>query len=344
MTRAKKTIIGFLAIGLVSLPVAYFIGNHLLGTYSEQALSVIAKRGKRHGVLIQEPKFEQAKISGIRAARWTDVSARLQFPESEGFDPNRIFNVQIGQIELWLAGGGTVVLEAHDIAIESVEKDGSSGSADEVRSDRIFAQEFQCQFEMDLFNPMPGLVNVLPELVGLMKAGATQIPVVTEGLLEFSLKGKTVKARIRVAQVEEGQTLVLDSEDIRPVSDLFDEALTDSELELISIYPLRAARLLRIKDDAESTARAAHSRDGQVPQDAFRHVLWSFLLTNKYGAAFAELVTDAHEQGDTGNSPAERDMDYHNNAIGRRYAEEKMRRKQILSRVQNDASVIREPR
>lgn len=191
---------------------------------------------------------------------------------------------------------------------------------------------------------MPGLENILSELVELMKAGTTRVPIVAEGQLEFSLKGECRKVGIQVARVEGEQTLVLAAQDLRLVSELFDESLTDAEIELISTYPLRIAQLLRIKDDAESTAKTAKIQNEQIPQDAYRHVLWSFLLTNKYGAAFAQRVTDAHEQGDTGNTPAEREMDYHNNAIGRQYAEQKVRRNRLLKRVVSDADVIREPR
>ena len=286
MTRAKKTLLGLLIVVLLLVPVAYFVGNYLLSAYSQKAMSAIANRGKKHGVVIEEPNFEQAKIAGIRTARWTDLRARLRFPDNEAFDPNRTFDVHVGQVELWLSGSGEVTLEAGDITVNSVAAAAHNQeppAAGDPRGERIEAQRFRCQFQMELFNPLPGLVDVLPELVGLMKAGATQIPVVTEGVLEFSLKGTNVKARIQVARVEGGQTLVLAEDDLRSVSALFDEGLTDAEIGLISTYPLRAAQLLRVKNDSESSAKSAHQRDQGVPQDAYRHVLWSFLLTNKYG-------------------------------------------------------------
>jgi hypothetical protein len=347
MTRVKKITIGLSVVVLLLLTVIFFVGNHLLNSYSRQAMTAIAKRGKKHGVAIAEPSFEQARISGIRTARWTDLRARLQFPDNEAFDPNRSFDVHVSQVEIWLSGGGQVDLEAHDVTV--VARNGNVDkqalpAAEDPKSERIHAGRFYCRFEMDVLNPLPDLINVLPELVGLMKAGATQIPIVTEGELEFTLKGQVVKTGIWAAEVEGGQALVLRAEDLRPISSLFDEALTDAEIDLVSIYPLRAAQLLRIKDDAESTARAAYERDDQVPQDAYRHVLWSYLLTNRYGRQFAQRVTDAHEQGETGNTPAEREMDYHNNAIGRGYSEHKVRRTQILTRVQSDESVLRSPR
>lgn len=107
MTRAKKILgCSLIALLLLLLLVAYFVGNHLLDGYSRQAFPVLAKRSKRHGVIIEEPSFEQARISGIRTARWTNLRARIQFPQSEAFDPNRVFDVHVGQAELWLTGGG----------------------------------------------------------------------------------------------------------------------------------------------------------------------------------------------------------------------------------------------
>lgn len=55
--------------------------------------------------------------------------------------------------------------------------------------------------------------------------------------------------------------------------------------------------------------------------DALRHCLWSALLTYQVGERYAKLLTDAHEtQGFIvdPNDRLDRDMDLHNNAVGRR--------------------------
>ena len=88
----------------------------------------------------------------------------------------------------------------------------------------------------------------------------------------------------------------------------------------------------------------ARERDGSVPEDAYRHVLWSYLLTQEFDAEFAEKVTDAHEIGSTTNTEAEHRMDYNNNAVGRRYAAEGVAEPEVLSRVRRDPAVIRQPR
>ena len=346
MTRAKKLLSYSLIALLGLLLVAYLTANWLLDSYSREALPALAQRAERQGVVISDPQFAHARIAGVRTARWTDLAGQLQFSHSDAFDPDQTFEVHVGQADLWLLGGGQATLEARDISVDSTdtsaEEPGAPANAPTQR-EQIRAERFRCQFELDLFHPLPSLEQTLPELMRLLQAGATQMPVETEGTLEFTLKNTPVKARIRVDQIEGGQALVIVPEDLRPISKLFDEALTEAETELIATYPLRVAKLLRIKDDAETTSEAAKRRDDQVPQDAYRHVLWSFLLTRQYGAPFAERVTDAHEQGDTGNTPAEREMDLHNNAIGRRWAEQDLRRKQILERVLSDPDVIGEP-
>lgn len=346
MTRTKKILSYSLFALLALLLVAYLTANWLLDSYSRKALPVLAQRANRQGVVISEPSFDRARIAGIRTARWTNLAGEVQFTQSEAFEPDKTFAVHVGQADLWLSGGGQATLEAHDITVDSLDDsaDESGGSVDaQTQGEQIRAERFRCQFELDVFHPLPSLQQTLPELMRLIQSGATPMPVETEGVLEFTLKKAPVQVRIRVDQVEGGHALVIVPEDLRPVSERFDEALTEAEIELIATYPLRVAQLLRIKDDAETTAANAKKGDDQVPQDAYRHVLWSFLLTRQYGAPFAERVTDAHEQGDTGNTPAESEMDYHNNAIGRRWAEQNLRRNEILSRVLSDPDVIREP-
>ena len=81
-----------------------------------------------------------------------------------------------------------------------------------------------------------------------------------------------------------------------------------------------------------------------IPEDAYRHVLWSYLLTKRFGPVFARHVTDAHEEGDPTDTAADHIMDYHNNAIGRQYALKHYRKDEILDRVLSDPNVIRTPR
>ena len=66
--------------------------------------------------------------------------------------------------------------------------------------------------------------------------------------------------------------------------------------------------------------------------------------TLEFGPEFAERVTDAHEEGRTGNTPAQRRMDYANNDVGRGLALEGFPEDAILEFVRTAPSVVRRPR
>ena len=161
------------------------------------------------------------------------------------------------------------------------------------------------------------------------------------GELSFMLKGREVTTRLGVAQEGPWHELQIVVDDLKALASMFDEPFTDAEYELVASMPLRTPRLLRIRDDAASTAKLEHGDDETVPEDAYRHVLWSFLLAKAFGADVAERVTDSHEQGDWGSTNAAREMDLNNNGIGRRYAAEDVRREDILQKVRTDPLVIR---
>ena len=78
-----------------------------------------------------------------------------------------------------------------------------------------------------------------------------------------------------------------------------------------------------------------------VPEGSYRHILWNYLLTRQFGAEFAKKVTDAHEIGDReGESDAIHRVDFHNNAIGIRYALEGIPEAEVLPRVLSDRNVV----
>lgn len=346
MSRTRKIVASIAVVLLLMVVAAYFVGNYLLDSYSRQFMSALAKRGKKHGVVVTDPQFVSSRIAGLSSARWTGLFAELQFPNSAAFDPEKKFEFRARQLDAWLAGDGMVTVQATDLQLATKDPAGNQDNTgqDQTLEETVNSKVFQCTFPMELSNPMPGLEEVLGKVVELIQSGATTLPLTSKAVLEFTMNGKPMRLGMGIEQQGELHALVLSKSDLQEVSQHFQEELTDAEVGVLAEYPLRAAQLLRMKDDAESTSFKAKQADDSVPQDAYRHVLWSYLLTNKYGADFAKRVTDAHEEGDTGNTPAERDMDFNNNAVGRELAQAKVRRVDILKRVKTDPEVIREAR
>ena len=132
--------------------------------------------------------------------------------------------------------------------------------------------------------------------------------------------------------------------DVRRISKMLHEELTETETRLVSTHPFLAPALFKTRNYARTRSEAAHAKDATVPEKAYRHLLWSFLLTKEFGPGFAQQVTDSHEIGAVKpNTEAEHRMDYNNNKVGRCYAQAGYAEDMLLELVRADAQVVRAP-
>lgn len=105
--------------------------------------------------------------------------------------------------------------------------------------------------------------------------------------------------------------------------------LTDSEKKLCIRYPFDALKVNTAKNIATSQTETKFGFNGLGDRsDAFRHGIWNAEMTVLIGKEKAELFATAHEDKDvTGNESdgyskaAHRDMDLHNNEVGRTIGE-----------------------
>ena len=340
MPRAKK-IAGFsLVVLLLLLAVAYVWVNGALDRMSRRAASQLVELADRKGVEVVDPDFASVRLSGIASATWSDLSATVKLTEAETVVSERPWEVHIDHVTAnWSARDPTLISADH-ITIDAAKLD----QDDDAPQRQVELRGFRYQVDLSLSNPRPAVRQVVSELVRLISQGNTSRPFEVSGKIVFTLRGEPAEVKAQAVGKNDAYMVLLDRDDVAPLSNRFDERLTEAEVDIICAKPLRAMRLLEIKESAESAARRANELDATVPQDAYRHVLWSYLLATAYGEPFAKEVGDAHESGETGNTPAERQMDLHNNAIGRRYAAENVKRSDVLSRVMSDANVRREPK
>lgn len=119
-----------------------------------------------------------------------------------------------------------------------------------------------------------------------------------------------------------------DEEDAKGIIDIWN-ALTESEKKLCIRYPFDALKVNTAKNIATNQTEIKFGRSGLGDKsDAFRHGIWNAEMTILIGKEKAELFATAHEDKDvTGTEPdgfpktAHRDMDLHNNEIGRNLGE-----------------------
>lgn len=185
--------------------------------------------------------------------------------------------------------------------------------------------------------------HVLGEARALAREGACALPLSFAGEVTFALDDVSHTLPLETESTAAGSALVIPPGALVALSTQLDPAapLRPVSARVLSRHPLAVPSLFRIQRRASETARSAIVEDPTVPEDAYRHVLWSYLMTRVHGAELAEAVGDAHEEGDTGNSAAEKAMDLNNNAAGRRYALATIPEDQLLDKVRTDPAVIR---
>ncbi|WP_018968713.1 DUF6973 domain-containing protein [Rubritalea marina] len=156
-------------------------------------------------------------------------------------------------------------------------------------------------------------------------------------------RGELVDVLLYTEKLKDGaRRLRFKREDLEKLAAKSDVRLSSDTLDILSDFPLRVPFIMLITHDAKSSAATMRQGNKAYPEDAHRHITWSYHLTKEFGPAFAKRVTDSHETLD-GNTPNERKMDYHNNAVARELVAEGVRAEQLSDIILNDPRVIRDP-
>ena len=115
-----------------------------------------------------------------------------------------------------------------------------------------------------------------------------------------------------------------DKRDIRGITDIWN-SLTESEKRLCIRYPFDALKVNTARKIATEQTERKFGYSGLGDRsDAFRHGIWNAEMSILIGSKKAELFATAHEDKDVTGvesdgypKTAHRDMDLHNNEVGR---------------------------
>lgn len=198
------------------------------------------------------------------------------------------------------------------------------------------------RFPVYLKSPETSAKEILAQIKMLFHENDTPINLDLRANAWLGIDGKEVKVGLFTIR-KNGQThLRLNSDDVYKASQSFDLDLAPKEAEIISNYPNKVPTMIKITRDAKRISKDATTAQHSFPEDAFRHIYWSYHLTRSLGAELAKKITDAHETA-PGNTDAEHRMDYHNNAIAQKYAREILSTDELKNRALNRPEIIRTP-
>jgi hypothetical protein len=349
MGKNMKKLLLFLAMGLVVLAVCGIVAaNFVLEKATEKALEYVAAEGAARGVKVEFARFEDVGLKGFHTVRWRNFVAIIDAPRYISLVPGEKVVLAMGEMTLDLTRlpKGVAAITADDMGAR-VQK-GFVPAENDVQIEGIDRGQLIAELPLDVtgMENLAASLQAAPQMVlQFLEDGKTRIPFGFRGRSTFKIGGSVEQAEIRTQKRGGYYALVMAPEDLRKIAAKLKSDLTEEEIRLVSLRPLLAPALFKITNHARAQAAAAYARDATVPEDAYRHVLWSFLLAREFGPAFAEQVTNAHEIGSIQfNTEADHRMDYNNNRVGRDYAKAGYAEGQILQMVRTAPEVIRAPR
>ncbi len=341
MLRFLSSLIIILALIAAGL---YLASGIVLKPLIQKALLTAADQSSSgYGVTLQSPDIASAKWKLPATIHIENFSAKLHFIEPQEDIPESL-DVSSKRILLSVINfdDRLIGVRIEGLAVDFPQAEASSGKHKKIEAIAHF------KTRLDFTEPQKAarqIETLVKDLLRFIRTGKSKTPIEFQGTAAFELNGQTAQGRLRTDRVLEESTLVMDREDLKNfVSKHLTEPLTDAEIELIAEYPLRAPNLLKIRDNSQADARAAKEKSPGVPEDAYRHVLWSYRLTKAYGEVFSKQATDAHEQKSPGeNFDAENKKDLQNNALGRRYAMVGFEESSLLAMIIDNAAPAAPP-
>lgn len=313
--------------------------------FSQQRVMHIREEAVDHGVKLQNLKFRCAGLAALNTLRWKSISGQIEIASDVDFSKPRSFSVRVRCLDaIWVGLFPPLFeIQASGIQIQSdvvAETLGDqSGHAEKIDQGMLRFQTVYTPWNPGKARREAGAL--FHKLLELVHKGKTSLVLDFKAAAFFEIRGTPIQAGIESRRIQGVTFLRMPAQDLITISAVLDEGLTSQEIRILSENPILAPQLLKIRNYARTTAYRAGKNDASVPKDAYRHVLWSYLLTREFGEAFSEKVTRAHEiNAVLDNTAAQSQMDFKNNAVGRQYARLGYEESTLLKHLIKDPAVI----
>jgi hypothetical protein len=352
----RKRIIKILVFLTIIVGIIYIGVNLLLDVFSNEAIHYVVENMKVPGLELGEVSFQTARISSFKAATWEDFGMTATIASSGVSKLARRIRMDVEEATAEAAGlfGGHFIirLKGLNLSMEIV----TEGDPVAGQSPPTLLQDcsLTVPVRVDILDRARAVSQIRKFASDMMKfsdEGKTAIPLEFSATEFVTVNNSTYILNIWVEKRGALYQLVADKSDLEFISGNVlpaSQTSTPADIDIIALNPLRAPQLLRIRSKAARVAANAHADDPIVPEDAYRHVLWSYLLTKEYGTDFARQVTDAHEltADETEKNGPDAGLyhrqNYHNNEAGRLFAQQGVQESDILHLVMTDPKVIRD--
>jgi hypothetical protein len=289
------------------------------------------------GITLEELDFEEIKVSpSMVRLNISNVSARFDLEPTDKRRLRSRFDADetVVYLNRPLQKRGGVIVDNFDLLFDASD-----------RPERLpfdgFSKGYVHIHSLPLTKPKQAIIEVVEGLEELFLANELVGDFEFSGEVLVRIDDTTLPALVYTERQGKYFRLRFSKPDIEKIALAADVALSDDQIDLVSLYPLRVPDLIRITDEARDYSHKEFPKQPWL-EDALRHVSWSYMLTEEFGSEFAKQVTDAHEKN-PGNTPNEHLMDYNNNAVGRIFAEDGVPFDELPLHVLAHEAIVREP-
>ncbi len=337
MKRFIIALVVFLSLSVV----AFVGGNYAVEQAADKFIAELKPKLESKGVLIENFSYGDISINSPKSIKIKNVDLNFTLKKEEFGDNSYTANFKASYLIVKLASisdvSGTFAINNFSIYIEP----------DDKRVEKPFGKiqnaTFRCGIPISLRNPEEDTRTVLREVEKLFDKNSAQ-RLELNGNVQLGIAGKEVGIGLTTKQHAGADSVSLrfNKDDIFAASKEFELELTEKEAEVIANYPSKVPVMLRITREAKHKSHDLGRNDPTFPEDAFRHIYWSYHLTRALGPELAKEITDAHETA-AGNTQKERLMDYHNNEVGRNLATVDYSDDDLIDLVLKSKNIIRNP-
>lgn len=318
----------------------YLSANYLLKEAALKVISELRPKLEQKGIVIQHFDYDAIRIISYNTITVNDIDLDFYLNKSMyGKDAYEAF-FTAGALKIRFANLSEpsfyFTLEDVSLLIEPGE---STSKRTFGKTEEVFLSS---RLPIYLKSPEESVRNLIKELKHLFAKNRTPLDLEIQAITVLNIDDRELKVRLFTEREHDTTYLKFDHNDILQAAKKFDLDLTESEAEIIANYPSKVPAMIKITRDAKRLSQNEKSKNSNFPEDAYRHVYWSYHLTKAFGPELARQITDAHETV-PGNTKNERLMDYHNNEMGRRFASENLSVDEIKSRVIQAKEIVRSP-
>jgi len=325
-------------IVVVALWAAVWVGaSYVSSRLLETTLPEVAERAKHFGVGLAEVSLSDTRVSPLlNKVTVTDFGADIDLTPRD--DIRLKSRLEIQSVELRLQNPftlrGSVRATGMEARLDPSDLPGELPFGRFTNAELLIA-------DLPLPQPREAARTIRDKLKALFSENAVVGNGRFSGEVQVDLNGTQKSVHLYTERQGERFRLRVSSKDVQALAEHAGIELAPEQVEIVSLYPLRMPAILAATIRSRKLSERYEPDDPWL-RDAHRHVTWSYLLAGRFGAGFAETVTNAQEMK-PGNSADERAMDFHNNAVGRRLSAEGVTLEALPRRVRTDPDIIRHP-